>query len=396
MAWICLSAFASGEEPLRAVRLGWDPSPDPDATGYVVHYGTRSRDYFLRLDVGTQTEVRLTNLVGGLRYYFAVSAYNSERLEGPLSEELAYRVPRHALPPVEIEVDAQRNGATRVRGVLRPGRQYQIEVSQDLRFWKVLHAGVSPATGRVEARDSQTARFPRRFYRLAEVPRTIPGLVTATRASGSEEANQVGFSVQAGLAFQVQSSLDLRSWTTLKEGVAGGDGWTDLSDEASADGLGRYYRLITTALPPAGLLRIEAGHPPALHGWLQPGRQYEIQASEDMIHWKPVRTGISRKDGTFRFMDREATALPQRFYRLAEVPRTLSSMLQLERPAATGIPSRVSFSVRAGQPFMLQATTDGFEWVTLLDGVSFTDDWQDFEDEESPGQPMRFYRLTHP
>src|SRR5260221_13541049 len=45
-----------------SVTLAWDPSPDSDIGGYILHYGTNSRSYFNAVDVGNVT----TNTVSGL------------------------------------------------------------------------------------------------------------------------------------------------------------------------------------------------------------------------------------------------------------------------------------------------------------------------------------------
>jgi fibronectin type 3 domain-containing protein len=82
-----------------SVTLRWDPSSDTNVVGYAVYYGTASGDYIERLDAGSQTTVRITDLVEGITYYFAVTAYISTGLESLPSNEIAYTVP--SVPPAQ-------------------------------------------------------------------------------------------------------------------------------------------------------------------------------------------------------------------------------------------------------------------------------------------------------
>lgn len=89
-----------------SVRLRWSPVMDPEIEGYVVYYGTQSGRYFSGdsdlglspLDVGRATEIDITGLENGRRYYFAVAAYDRA---GPVyetvpSREVSARPTRHA------------------------------------------------------------------------------------------------------------------------------------------------------------------------------------------------------------------------------------------------------------------------------------------------------------
>src|SRR5262245_23503500 len=57
------------------LKLAWDPVTD--ATGYLLHYGTSSRNYTLNVDVQNNTTVTVPGLTDGTRYFFAVKAYNA-------------------------------------------------------------------------------------------------------------------------------------------------------------------------------------------------------------------------------------------------------------------------------------------------------------------------------
>jgi PKD repeat protein len=65
----------SGNSFAGQVKLAWDPVAN--ATGYRVHYGTSSGGYSSSVDAQAQTAVTVSGLTDGVRYYFAVKAYDS-------------------------------------------------------------------------------------------------------------------------------------------------------------------------------------------------------------------------------------------------------------------------------------------------------------------------------
>lgn len=75
------------------VTLAWDQNPEPDIAGYKVHYGTSTRNYEHRVDVGNYTSCTISDLQEGTTYYFAATAYNSQLNESDFSEEIGYTIP---------------------------------------------------------------------------------------------------------------------------------------------------------------------------------------------------------------------------------------------------------------------------------------------------------------
>jgi len=77
--------------PLHAttVTIGWDPNPEPDVTGYIVHWGSQSHVYTASQAVGRVTSWVTPDLASGRTYYFAVQAVNVDGLMSPLSEEVS-------------------------------------------------------------------------------------------------------------------------------------------------------------------------------------------------------------------------------------------------------------------------------------------------------------------
>ena len=84
--------------PVCAESLLWDVSTDPTAVGYMVYTGQSSGNYTMKIDVGSVNSYVLNGLVEGATYYYAVTAYNSLRMESGFSNEVSFVVP--AVPPV--------------------------------------------------------------------------------------------------------------------------------------------------------------------------------------------------------------------------------------------------------------------------------------------------------
>jgi hypothetical protein len=68
--------------------LSWDPNPEPEVVGYILHVGTQSGWYTQRLDAGMATSFAWSEATAGQQYCFALSAYFAGYLEGPLSSEV--------------------------------------------------------------------------------------------------------------------------------------------------------------------------------------------------------------------------------------------------------------------------------------------------------------------
>jgi regulation of enolase protein 1 (concanavalin A-like superfamily) len=79
------------------VTLAWDPNPETTIAGYRLAYGTASGIYTTTVDVGNVTTFALT-LASGVRYYFAVLAYDVAGGMSAYSIELAEDV-GVVLPP---------------------------------------------------------------------------------------------------------------------------------------------------------------------------------------------------------------------------------------------------------------------------------------------------------
>ena len=83
LGYVCLTVvllgYARNAFAQETISLAWDPSPDPEVTGYLLSWGTRVGQYPNSVDVGAQTTWTLTGLTRDQRYYFIVQAYDAER-----------------------------------------------------------------------------------------------------------------------------------------------------------------------------------------------------------------------------------------------------------------------------------------------------------------------------
>lgn len=74
--------------PAATVTIRWQPNTEIDLMGYRVYYGNHSREYHTAVDVGNRTELALADLLRDVRYFFAVTAYDSAGNESAFSDEV--------------------------------------------------------------------------------------------------------------------------------------------------------------------------------------------------------------------------------------------------------------------------------------------------------------------
>jgi hypothetical protein len=105
---IALAPYARGQS---AVTLAWDPSPGGAAAGYRLYDGPASRTYTNIIDVGNATTGTVSNLVAGVTYFFAVTAYDRNGLESDFSSEVSFTVPLPTNSPPAIALTSPADGA---------------------------------------------------------------------------------------------------------------------------------------------------------------------------------------------------------------------------------------------------------------------------------------------
>ena len=90
---LMLTALAISARGQTSLTLAWDGSPDSSIAGYRLYEGVVSRTYTNVIDVGNATTATVSNLIAGVTYYFAVTAYDTNGLESDYSDEVSYTVP---------------------------------------------------------------------------------------------------------------------------------------------------------------------------------------------------------------------------------------------------------------------------------------------------------------
>ena len=74
------------------LTLQWDPTPDSSVAGSTVYVGLAPGQYSTSFNVGNQLRFVYDDAQPGRLYYFAVAAYTSSNIVGPLSAEVSGRV----------------------------------------------------------------------------------------------------------------------------------------------------------------------------------------------------------------------------------------------------------------------------------------------------------------
>lgn len=91
-ALLLLCGAGVSDATAGVLTLQWDPSPDGSVAGYTVYVGTEPGKYSATFNVGNQLRFAFQDAQPGRSYYFAVAAYTSGNILGPLSVEVSGRV----------------------------------------------------------------------------------------------------------------------------------------------------------------------------------------------------------------------------------------------------------------------------------------------------------------
>src|SRR5437016_670324 len=81
---LCVSAQAQ-----QSITLTWDAVTNSAVRGYRFHQGTASRDYTNTIDTANITQITVPNLLSGVTYFFAVTAYTDTSMESDYSSEIS-------------------------------------------------------------------------------------------------------------------------------------------------------------------------------------------------------------------------------------------------------------------------------------------------------------------
>ncbi len=88
-ALLFLLALFPAHLPASSLTLAWNPNAEPDLAGYNIYYGIQSGDYDFVIDAGNVTQYTMTGLESAVRYYFALTAYDTSLNESDFSPEVS-------------------------------------------------------------------------------------------------------------------------------------------------------------------------------------------------------------------------------------------------------------------------------------------------------------------
>lgn len=162
---ILVSTISSlSSQDSACVSLAWDPSPDASVAGYYVYYGMASGTYTKRADSGSVTSVTISNLIPGLTYYFAVTAYTADLIESDFSNELSFIVP--GVLRFGITNAPLLGSVVQIQFPVVANHSYRVQASGDLLSWTDIWQTLGLANEWVTFLDLQGTNAQRRFYRL--------------------------------------------------------------------------------------------------------------------------------------------------------------------------------------------------------------------------------------
>jgi fibronectin type 3 domain-containing protein len=110
-ALIIVASLTVSAQGQSGVTLAWDPSPGGAIAGYRIYDGVASRTYTNVIAAGNGTTNTVTGLAGGVTYFFAVTAVDTNGLESDYSSEVSYTVPLPTNNAPTIALTAPVNGA---------------------------------------------------------------------------------------------------------------------------------------------------------------------------------------------------------------------------------------------------------------------------------------------
>jgi len=165
-AWVYSpgGAFAAVTAPLTNVKLAWNRSAGPEAVGYRIYYGIASGSYTNSVVVGNVTTFTISNLVNGVTYFFASTAYTASGIESPFSNETLF-VPGGAAM-LQLAMAANQEAVLTLYG--KTGHTYEIQSSTNLASWNVIGSVTVGGTGTATYADPSAPSYSKRYYRTRD------------------------------------------------------------------------------------------------------------------------------------------------------------------------------------------------------------------------------------
>jgi hypothetical protein len=228
-------------------RLEWDSTPDPNIAGYRVYSGEMSRNYTHFVDVGLATSVPLTNLSAGVTHYLAVTAYDTNQVESPWSDEVWFTVPIDGVTSGLVSFTLMSfPDVTIIQFNGRAGQQCRIVASSDLSHWETIYTENLSQNGLVTYDAAGSAAFPTRFYRVIATP-PMYGAPLPFKLTSSPSMTTIEFAGTYGQQCHILASFDLRSWQEIYSATLTGSHPVTYRTAGSSAYPMRFYRVLATS-----------------------------------------------------------------------------------------------------------------------------------------------------
>lgn len=220
-----LQTATNSTPDIQTATLGWDPSPDPAASGYFLCWGYAADQCTNRLDVGNVTNAWVAGLSLGQVYWFEVVAYDAAGDQAVPSNEISYQPSVAARPagPPTLSLGVGQSGGSKVAQLSFQGQAgvaYELQATTDFHNWVNILTTNSTAAGLVLIQSQDMALYPRRFYRLVLLPASsLPALPTLTlaliRSGATGTVLRLSFQGTAGSTYDIQTTPDFEKWTVI-------------------------------------------------------------------------------------------------------------------------------------------------------------------------------------
>ena len=163
---IAVPAFGASPLAPQNVTLAWNPSASSSIAGYRLYLGGASGNYTNTIDAGNNTSVTASNLVAGVTYFFAVTAYDTIGLESAFSTELSYTTPNSA----KLHISSPHSKAVVLSGSAPGGYQYDVLRASGLSAsWSRIGSVTVSNNGTFLFSDSVLTNGYPQYYRLRQI-----------------------------------------------------------------------------------------------------------------------------------------------------------------------------------------------------------------------------------
>ncbi len=401
---VALTASARGQ---GSVTLAWDSSPDSAIAGYRLYEGATNGVYTNVVDLGNATSVKASNLVYGVTYYFAVTAYSNNGQESDFSGEISYRVPWPTDRPPVLRLASQLIGAgyaapftfNLAAEVTANGHTIsQVQFSNGGTLlgtsssapYSFSWTDVSEGTYSLSAQviDDSGSRVASAALNVTVAP-TPPRLEINVTPNNAVILSVTG---QPGQTYDVVCSQDFQTWTrigTLTLDASGSGQFTDPAGTSRPVWLYDLQRSIP--IPPRLEINVTPNNAVILSVTGQPGQTYDVVCSQDFQTWTVIGTVTLDASGSAQFTDPAGNSRPVCLY---DLQRSVATPPRLAIQAVPGGgPVILSVTGQPDQTYDVVCSQDLQTWTVIGTVTLDASGLGQFEDPAGTSLPICLYGL---